>query len=59
VCRYDQQTSAEPLYRFDDWAFDNDTLVNQDLVAWVTVGTMHMPHAEDVPITYSIGTTAS
>ena len=31
----------------------------QDLVAWVTLGTMHVPRAEDIPITHTTGITQS
>lgn len=56
---YDMSASADPIVRFDDWAFNGDSLVDQDIAAFVTVGVLHMPHAEDIPVTYSVGTYAS
>jgi Cu2+-containing amine oxidase len=56
---FDQTHAAEPVKRFDDWAFDGDSIDNTDLVAWVTIGSVHMPVVEDIPITYSIGTSSS
>lgn len=30
-------------------------LFSQDLVAWITVGFLHVPHAEDIPNTVTVG----
>lgn len=56
-CRvlYDMQAPGEPLVRFDSF-INGESLQNADLVAWVTVGTMHTPTSEDVPVTTTSGT---
>ena len=36
---------------FRQYLLDNDSIVNEDLVAWVTIGMMHIPHSEDIPNT--------
>ena len=35
---------------------DNEYIVNDDIVNWVTVGFLHVPVAEDVPMTARIKT---
>ncbi|CAF98843.1 unnamed protein product, partial [Tetraodon nigroviridis] len=45
----------EPVVSFEDYIRDNENIVNQDLVAWVTVGFLHVPHAEDIPNTATPG----
>jgi len=47
---YDMQAPSQPIRRFSSFT-DGDSLAQQDLVAWVSVGTVHMPSAEDVPVT--------
>lgn len=51
-CRvlYDMQAPGDPLVTFDSF-ISGDPVQNTDLVAWVTVGTIHTPSAEDVPVT--------
>lgn len=39
--------------------FDSESLDQEDLVAWITVGTHHLPQAEDVPNTKSVTATSS
>ena len=36
---------------FRQYLLDNDSIINEDLVAWVTIGMMHVPHSEDIPNT--------
>ncbi|NXN26052.1 AOC1 oxidase, partial [Nycticryphes semicollaris] len=48
---YAQNNPWDPLVDFEGFLRDNETLEDQDLVAWVTVGFLHVPHAEDVPNT--------
>jgi Cu2+-containing amine oxidase len=55
---YDMQAPGEPLREFDNF-INNESLVQQDLVAWVTVGKLHLPSAEDLPVTSTPGTEAS
>jgi diamine oxidase len=58
-CRvlYDMQAPSEPLVEFDDYT-NGESLVQQDLVFWVTVGAMHLPTSEDAPVTTTPGTSA-
>jgi primary-amine oxidase len=57
-CRvlYDMQAPGEPLLQFDDF-LNGESLVAQDLVAWVMVGSLHLPSSEDVPVTTTSTTT--
>uniref|UniRef100_A0A8D1GWD3 Amine oxidase n=1 Tax=Sus scrofa TaxID=9823 RepID=A0A8D1GWD3_PIG len=46
----------------DPWAptvdfaafINNETIAGEDLVAWVTAGFLHIPHAEDIPNTVTV-----
>lgn len=40
---------------FDSFT-NGESLVNADLVAWVMVGALHLPSAEDVPVTTTSST---
>ncbi|XP_055489519.1 amiloride-sensitive amine oxidase [copper-containing] [Leucoraja erinacea] len=48
----------EPDVRFQDFLCNNENITDQDLVVWVTVGFLHIPHAEDVPNTSTPGNAA-
>ncbi|KAG2443778.1 hypothetical protein HXX76_002122 [Chlamydomonas incerta] len=50
---FDQATPKEPVVRFEDY-IDGDSVRRQDVVAWVSAGTWHIPVAEDAPNTPSI-----
>ncbi|XP_071400244.1 diamine oxidase [copper-containing] [Centroberyx affinis] len=52
---YTQNDPWEPVVSFEDYIRNNEDIVNQDLVAWVTVGFLHVPHAEDIPNTATPG----
>ncbi|NXL36707.1 AOC1 oxidase, partial [Glaucidium brasilianum] len=52
---YAQNDPWEPLVSFEGFLRDNETIEDQDLVAWVTVGFLHVPHAEDIPNTATPG----
>ncbi|KAM4688672.1 diamine oxidase [copper-containing] [Discoglossus pictus] len=52
---YAQNDPWEPLVNFENFIRNNEDIVNQDLVAWVTVGFLHIPHAEDIPNTATPG----
>ncbi|KJE93655.1 hypothetical protein CAOG_04412 [Capsaspora owczarzaki ATCC 30864] len=52
---YDMQAPDDPIVSFDDFLANDENIVQQDIVAWVAVGMMHQPHAEDVPITLTVG----
>lgn len=41
----------DPQVDFRKYLSDNQSIVNEDLVAWVTIGMMHIPHSEDIPNT--------
>ncbi|KAG8009317.1 Amiloride-sensitive amine oxidase [copper-containing] [Nibea albiflora] len=52
---YTQNDPWEPVVSFEDYIRNNEDIVNQDLVAWVTVGFLHVPHSEDIPNTATPG----
>ncbi|XP_077159638.1 diamine oxidase [copper-containing] [Paroedura picta] len=52
---YNQNEPWEPHVAFEDFLRDNESLEDQDLVAWVTVGFLHIPHSEDIPNTSTPG----
>ncbi|XP_025905539.1 amiloride-sensitive amine oxidase [copper-containing] [Nothoprocta perdicaria] len=52
---YAQNDPWEPVVDFESFVRDNESIEDQDLVAWVTVGFLHIPHAEDVPNTATPG----
>ncbi|XP_077410352.1 diamine oxidase [copper-containing] [Vanacampus margaritifer] len=52
---YNQNDPWKPVVSFEDYIRNNENIVNQDLVAWVTVGFLHVPHAEDIPNTATPG----
>ncbi|NXJ58079.1 AOC1 oxidase, partial [Spizaetus tyrannus] len=52
---YAQNDPWEPLVSFEGFLRNNETIEDQDLVAWVTVGFLHVPHAEDIPNTATPG----
>ncbi|KAK3752714.1 hypothetical protein QZH41_018684 [Actinostola sp. cb2023] len=56
---YNQIDPYSPEVDFQTFYADNENIRNEDLVAWVTVGLMHVPHTEDMPNTASAGNTAS
>jgi Cu2+-containing amine oxidase len=47
---YDMQAPANPIFTFDSF-MNGESLVDTDLVAWVTVGNIHIPCSEDAPVT--------
>ncbi|XP_035889836.1 membrane primary amine oxidase isoform X4 [Phyllostomus discolor] len=51
---FNQNDPWVPTVDFSDF-IDNETIVGKDLVAWVTAGFLHIPHAEDVPNTVTVG----
>ena len=50
-----QYGMGSPIFNFDEYIKDNDNIVNEDLVAWVTIGGMHIPNTEDIPVTVTSG----
>jgi diamine oxidase len=55
---YNQNAPSDPHVDFRKFLADNESIVNQDLVAWITTGLMHIPHSEDIPTTPTTGSTA-
>ncbi|XP_006125757.2 amine oxidase [copper-containing] 3 [Pelodiscus sinensis] len=51
---YNQNDPWTPTVAFADF-INNETIVNEDLVAWITTGFLHIPHAEDIPNTVTVG----
>uniref|UniRef100_W5MQE9 Amine oxidase n=2 Tax=Lepisosteus oculatus TaxID=7918 RepID=W5MQE9_LEPOC len=52
---YTQNDPWEPVVSFEDYIRNNENIENTDLVAWVTVGFLHIPHSEDIPNTATPG----
>ena len=57
-CIYNQQDMADPVLDFSKY-IDGDSIEQEDLVAWVTLGLMHIMHSEDIPNTATPGNSAS
>nr|BAD74047.1 semicarbazide-sensitive amine oxidase [Rattus norvegicus] len=51
---YNQNDPWTPTVDFTDF-ISNETIAGEDLVAWVTAGFLHIPHAEDIPNTVTVG----
>ncbi|KAM7069638.1 amine oxidase [copper-containing] 3 isoform 2-T2 [Molossus nigricans] len=51
---FNQNDPWAPTVDFTDF-INNETIVGEDLVAWVTAGFLHIPHAEDIPNTVTVG----
>ncbi|XP_061247886.1 primary amine oxidase, liver isozyme-like isoform X2 [Bos javanicus] len=51
---YNLNDPWSPTQDFSDF-INNETIAGQDLVAWVTAGFLHIPHAEDIPNTVTVG----
>lgn len=47
--------SEDPVVNFQDFLDDNESIVDEDLVAWITMGLHHIPHTEDLPVTTTPG----
>ncbi|XP_022780848.1 amiloride-sensitive amine oxidase [copper-containing]-like [Stylophora pistillata] len=56
---YNQNSMHDPVVDFSKFTDDDESIVNEDLVAWVTVGVMHIPHSEDIPNTATAANSAS
>ena len=48
---YNQADPYDPVVNFTKYFADDESIENEDLVAWVTIGTIHIPHSEDLPNT--------
>ncbi|XP_077170037.1 amine oxidase [copper-containing] 3-like isoform X5 [Paroedura picta] len=51
---YNQNDPWTPSVAFADF-INNETITNEDLVAWINVGFLHIPHSEDIPNTVTVG----
>ncbi|XP_061447168.1 membrane primary amine oxidase-like isoform X2 [Rhineura floridana] len=54
TCIYNQNDPWDPLVVFADF-INNETIINEDLVAWISTGFLHVPHSEDIPNTVTVG----
>ncbi|KAM9345895.1 retina-specific copper amine oxidase [Symphorus nematophorus] len=52
---YSQNNIWTPAVDFSKYLADNENIEDEDLVAWVTTGFLHIPHAEDIPNTVTVG----
>uniref|UniRef100_A0A4X2KKL0 Amine oxidase n=1 Tax=Vombatus ursinus TaxID=29139 RepID=A0A4X2KKL0_VOMUR len=52
---YNQNDPWDPPVVFEEFLRNNEKIENEDLVAWVTVGFLHIPHSEDIPNTATPG----
>ena len=55
---YNQNDVYNPVVDFKKFIMDNESIVDEDLVSWITVGMMHVPHSEDIPNTSTPGSFA-
>ncbi|XP_060068852.1 putative amine oxidase [copper-containing] [Ylistrum balloti] len=51
--------AGEPVVDFQSFIEDDENIVDEDLVFWLTLGTFHIPKAEDIPNTATSGSTLS
>ncbi|CAL1544781.1 unnamed protein product [Lymnaea stagnalis] len=52
---YGMFDGANPVVDFSQYYMDNDNIVDEDLVFWITAGMHHIPHTEDFPVTPTVG----
>ncbi|XP_041812270.1 primary amine oxidase, liver isozyme-like [Chelmon rostratus] len=52
---YSQNNIWTPAIDFSKYIEDNESIEDEDLVAWVTTGLLHIPHSEDIPNTVTVG----
>ncbi|XP_065066376.1 diamine oxidase [copper-containing]-like [Rhopilema esculentum] len=52
---YNQHGMDPPAFDFDEYVKDDENIENQDLVAWVSLGCLHVPNTEDIPVTVTPG----
>ncbi|MEE6516069.1 hypothetical protein FKM82_025276 [Ascaphus truei] len=51
---FNQNDPWSPTVKFSDF-LNNENIRDEDLVAWITAGFLHIPHAEDIPNTVTAG----
>lgn len=54
---YNQINPFEPVVDFRKFFSNDENIRDEDLVAWVSVGSFHIPHSEDIPNTATAGNT--
>ncbi|XP_078501466.1 amine oxidase [copper-containing] 3 isoform X2 [Lissotriton helveticus] len=54
---FNQNDPWTPTVKFTDF-INEENITNEDLVAWITAGFLHIPHSEDVPNTATAGNAA-
>ncbi|KAK0059430.1 amine oxidase [copper-containing], partial [Biomphalaria pfeifferi] len=47
--------NLNPVVNFTKYYVDNESIVDQDLVFWITLGTHRIPHTEDIPLASTVG----
>ncbi|KAL5004820.1 hypothetical protein ScPMuIL_018276 [Solemya velum] len=52
---YGSWDAHDPVVRFQNFIDDDEDIIDQDLVAWITLGTHHIPRTEDLPIVTTVG----
>ncbi|XP_071096192.1 putative amine oxidase [copper-containing] [Haliotis cracherodii] len=52
---YGMFDSLDPVVNFTNFLADNESIVDEDLVLWASVGIHHIPHTEDLPVTPTVG----
>lgn len=50
--------SIDPIVDFKKY-INNDSIIDEDLIAWITLGFRHIPQMENVPSTITLGTRSS
>ena len=55
---FNQNGATNPHVDFNRF-IGNESILKEDLVAWATIGMMHIPHSEDIPNTATAGSSAS
>ncbi|XP_028675634.1 retina-specific copper amine oxidase isoform X1 [Erpetoichthys calabaricus] len=51
---YNQNDMWSPAVNFSSY-INGESIENEDLVAWISTGFLHIPHAEDIPNTVTAG----
>ncbi|CAG5130886.1 unnamed protein product [Candidula unifasciata] len=52
---YAMLDSNKSVVKFNDYFEDNEPIVDEDLVFWISSGFQHIPHTEDIPNTAAVG----
>ncbi|XP_055860313.1 putative amine oxidase [copper-containing] isoform X2 [Biomphalaria glabrata] len=52
---YGMFDSLDPVVNFTQFYSDDENIVDEDLVLWISAGLYHIPHTEDLPVTPTVG----